>query len=243
MLVVSNAVSSDSGAERVMTAASLAAALDRIGLVQKQLPAVTSVLMALVAIAAVLPASWSVTRYLQVMAHEGAHATLGSALGIKIAGIEFRRNGDGGTYPGPHGRGADFLLLLVGYLGPTAFGIGAATLISAGYIVAVLWIGVVALVSILSVLRRGFGVLTVPMALILFFLTAGFAPVGIQVVTAYALAWFLLISGIRMVTIHGTRSDDGDKLRKLTRIPQGFWYRFWLAGTIAGLVFGAVLLL
>lgn len=226
-----------------MTAASLAAALDRIGQVQHQLPGVASVLMALVAAAAVLPASWSVTRHLQVMAHEAAHATVGSALGIKIAGIEFKRNGEGGTFPGPHGRGAGFVVLLAGYLGPTVFGIGAATLISAGYIVAVLWIAVVALIAILSVLRKGFGVMTVLVALTVLFFVAGFATVGVQVVTAYALAWFLLISGIRIVRIRGTESDDGDKLRKLTKIPQGFWYRFWLAGTVAGLLLGGILLM
>jgi hypothetical protein len=231
------------GAEQAMTAASLAAALERIGLVQKQLPAVTSVLMALVAIAAVLPASWSVTKHLQVMAHEAAHATMGSALGLKIRGIQFNRDGGGETDPGPRGSGANFLLLLVGYLGPTTFGIGAAALISAGYIIAVLWIAVVALVAILSVLRRSFGVVTVLSALILLFLVAGFTPLGVQVAAAYALAWFFLVAGLRRITELGKESDDGGKLRDLTRIPKGFWYRFWLVGTVAGLLFGAVLLI
>jgi hypothetical protein len=226
-----------------MTAASLAAALDRIGQVQQHLPTAASVLMALVAIAAVQPVSWAVTKHLHVMAHEAAHATMNSALGVRVTGIQFRLNGDGATGHGPRGPVASFVVLIVGYLGSSLFGIGAAELISAGYIVAVLWIGLVALLSILSVLRKGFGVLTVIAALIVLFFVAGFATVGVQVVTAYALAWFLLVSGIRMVTIHRSESDDGEKLRKLTKIPQGFWYRFWLVGTVAGLLFGAVLLL
>lgn len=225
-----------------MTAAALAAALSRIGQVQQHLPAGTSMLMALIAIGAVLPASWSVTRHLHVMAHEGAHATVGSALGVKITGIELRRSGEGATYPGPRGPVADLLGLVAGYLGPTAFGIGAAALINTGYIVAVLWIGMAALVGILSVLRRGFGILTVVVALAALFAVAGFANVGVQVLTAYALTWFLLISGVRVIAAHGRRSGDADALRKLTKIPRGFWYVIWLAGTVAGLLFGATLL-
>jgi Peptidase M50B-like len=224
-------------------ASSLVASLDRIGQVQQHLPAAATIVMALLAVAAVLPAAWSVTRHLQVMAHEGAHATMASALGLKIRGIEFNRDGGGGTDPGPRGPGANFLLLLVGYLGPTTFGIGAAALISAGYIIAVLWIAVVALVAILSVLRRSFGVVTVLAALILLFLVAGFTPVGVQVVAAYVLAWFLLVAGLRRITELGKESDDGGKLRDLTKIPKGFWYRVWLVGTVAGLLFGAILLI
>jgi Peptidase M50B-like len=227
----------------VTMASMVAASIDRIGHIQSHLSFAASVLTAIIALGAVMiPALWVVTRHLQVMAHEVAHATVGSALGVKINGIELKLNGDGGTFPGPRGKGADFLATLAGYLGPSAFGIGAAALIKSGHIVAVLWIGVAGLIAILCLLRKSFGIVTVSVALLLLFGVAGFSSVSTQVRTAYALAWFLLASGIRIIMIRGKGSSDAAALAQLTKIPRGFWFLVWLAGTIAGFLFGATLL-
>jgi len=225
-----------------VTAASLVADLARIAQVQARLSAGVSMLMALIALIAVLPVTWPVTRHLQVMAHEGAHATMNSALGVRLTGIELLRTGEGATHHGPRGPLESFLALLVGYLGPSLFGVGAAELISAGHIVAVLWIAVGMLLVFLFLLRRGFGLLTVLVALVTLFLVAVLGSVGTQVVVAYALAWFLLMSGFRMITIHGANSGDASALRDLTKIPRAFWFLVWLIGTVAGLVFGGILL-
>jgi hypothetical protein len=226
-----------------MTIAALVASLDRIGEVQRQLPAAASILVALVAAAGVLPVSWWVTRHLQVMAHEGAHATMNSALGVKVLGMEFKPTGEGATAHGPRGPLASLSSLFVGYLGNSLFGIGAAKLISAGYIVAVPWIVVAGLLTILVLQRKAFGALTVTVILLVLFLVTGFGTVGLQVFASYALAWFMLIAGLRRIREIGKESGDAAELRKLTKIPKGFWYRLWLTGTVAGLLFGAVLLI
>lgn len=220
-----------------MTAAALEASLLRIGQVQAHLSPSASVLLAIVACgAAFLPFLWPLTRHITVMAHEGAHATLGSAMGRSISKIEFYLSGGGATeYTG----GNSFLITFVGYLGPSAVGVGAAELIRLGYIVAVLWLGLAGLVAILASLRGGFGFVSVLVLLVLLFGIAGFATVRAQVITAYLVTWFLLVSGIRIIRDRGVRAVDAGKLRDMTKIPRGFWSLVWLAAAVAALIFGA----
>jgi hypothetical protein len=47
---------------------------------------------------------------------------------------------------------------------------------------------------------------------------------------------------VRMTLEHGTSAADAHILRSLTRIPNGFWSRIWLLGSLAALGLGAVLL-
>jgi len=134
------------------------------------------------------------------------------------------------------------VIAAAGYLGPSGFGLGAAELISAGHIVAVLWAAMAALIAVMFMLRHSFGVLTVIVAFVFMLLMAGAANVGVQVLTAYALTWFLLVSGVRIVMIRGPQAADAGILRDITRIPRSFWSGFWLLGTAAALVYGAILL-
>jgi hypothetical protein len=229
-----------------MTASALAASLQRIGQVQAHLSGPLSVLLALLAAAAAfVPLVWAVTRHITVIAHEGAHATMASAVGRKVDGIKFKMNADGATnFSGSAGGNTGFFAIaFVGYLGPSAFGVGAAELIRIGYIVAVLWIGLAGLVATMLTLRRSFGIVTVFAALILVFFVAAFATVEVQVVTAYAITWFLLMSGVQIIRIRGKDADDAGKLQGMTKIPAGFWSRTWLAGSIVALAFGGILLL
>jgi hypothetical protein len=222
---------------------SLVASLDRIGQVQSHLSAVVAVILGMVAVGAVLPGLWMITHHFTVIAHEAAHATFGSAIGGTVAGIRLLRTAEGATAINGTGALGSFFTFLVGYLGPSLFGIGAATLIRIGHIVAVLWIALAGLLLVLFVLRRSFGVVTVVASVLLLFFVAGFAAVGVQVATAYGIAWFLLVSGLRrMMELRGKKSGDADALRNMTRVPHRFWHGFWLAGTVAGLVFGAILL-
>jgi len=228
-----------------MSAAGLVAALDRIGQVQAHLSASVAVLTAILGLgAALVPGVWHVTRQVTVMAHEGAHATMGSALGHKITRMEFKYNGDGATRT--QGDDASMIMLpitFVGYLGPSAFGVGAAELIRVGHIVAVLWIGLVGLIAILFLARRSLGVISVIAALLLLLLLLDVGSEGAQVLTAYVVAWFLLVSGVRIITKHGKDAGDAHLLHGMTGIARGFWPVLWLIGSIAAVIFGATLLL
>ncbi len=221
----------------------LAAALRRIGQVQPHLPVAGSILVAIiVAGIALAPWLWVVTQHVTTIAHEGAHATMGSLLGLKVNGMSFKADGSGATLLSSGGYLTNFSAGVVGYLGPSAFGIGAAALINAGYIVAVLWIGLAGLLLVMTVLRRSFGVFSVIVAFLVLFGIAGFASVTAQVLTAYAVTWFLLVSGVWVIQIHGKQAFDAGALREMTKIPAGFWSRLWLTGSVVALIFGATLL-
>ncbi len=225
-----------------MTAASLGAALDRIGHIQHHLPAAVAVLVGIVAASAVLPGLWLITRHAAVIAHEAAHATMGSAVGGSVRSIRLLRDASGVTAISGHGAAGSVVTGLAGYLGPSLFGVGAAVLIRLGHIVAVLWLALLVLALMLLVLRSLFGCLTVILSTVVLFGVAGFATVGVQVLASYGITWFLLASGIRMILEHGKLNADALALHSATKIPAGFWFRFWHAGTIVAVLFGAVLL-
>jgi hypothetical protein len=224
--------------------ASLGHTLDGFVAAQAHLPVSTSVLLGVAALAAAtLPGISLVTQYFNTMAHEGAHAAIGSATGRRVNGVSLRGNGDGRTsLSGPHGLG--YLLAgIAGYLGPSAFGLGAAALIHTGHILAVLWLTLVALACLAVLARRNaFGLAMILATGIVVFIVARYAPLGAQIAVSYAVAWFLLVSGVQVVLQHGRHASDADALHHLTRIPRGLWAAFWLAGSAAALVYGATLL-
>jgi hypothetical protein len=226
-----------------MSASSLSTDLHRIGEVQVRLPGPVAVVIALFAIgAAVLPDLWLVTRHITVMAHESAHAVMGSALGRTVRGITMNRQGEGLTVVAGGSKVGSIPFWLAGYLGPSGFGIGAAELIRIGHVIAVLWLSLLGLVILMIPLRKSFGVLTVVGAFVLLFGFIHYATVGTQVVGGYGLAWFMLISGVKQVAQHGIRAADAVLLHGATRIPHGFWSGFWLIGSLVALGFGASML-
>jgi hypothetical protein len=217
--------------------------LARIGQVQAHLPGAVAIVIGIVALgAAVLPDIWLVTRYFHTVVHEAAHATVASAVGRKVHRVNIEPNGDGSTNSSGADKAGFVLTGVAGYLGPSGFGLLAAKLIQIGYSVAVLWLGIVLLLCMLVVIRKFFGVFTVVVSGGLLFVVAIGASLGGQVVVAYAIAWFLLLSGIVDVRRHGTNAGDAHILRGQTRVPRGFWSLLWHLGALVALGYGAVLL-
>jgi peptidase M50B-like protein len=154
---------------------------------------------------------WQFIRYGTVMAHEGAHAVLDSLLFREFDGIKLSlKDASGAT-----GRKKDggflgsVILAFIGYVGPSLFGLGAARLIQTGHIVAVLWVTLFLLVLLAAGLRWSFGVITVPLAGGLVYVVGRYPPVAVQIVAAYAIAWLLLLSGVRGILVRGTGSMTG----------------------------------
>ena len=131
---------------------------------------------------------------------------------------------------------------VVGYVGPSAFGLGAAKLIESGFILSVFWVALVLLAVLLLATRWSFAFVAVPAAGALAFFIAKFEPMHTQVIAAYGLAWLLLLSGVRTVVEHGLRAADARILRDVTRIPRLLWSLLWLAGSLAALVIGGRML-
>jgi hypothetical protein len=175
------------------------------------------------------------------MTREGIHALLAVILGVTVAEIVLDRHSGGRTSIVGEGLRV-VLVFLIGYLGPSVFGLGAAKLISLGDPVIVLWLLVLLLVLVLFLLGRSFGLLSVPFALALLYLLLRHPHVRTEVITAYAVAWLLLLSGVRTVIAQGIHSGATDNLRSRTHLPHGFWWLLWLAGTVAALLLGGKLL-
>ena len=131
---------------------------------------------------------------------------------------------------------------VVGYLGPSGFGLAAAGLIAHSQIVPVLWIGVLLLVILLLSVRNLFGIAVVIGTGFLLFSIVHSKNAGLEVVTAYLLSWMLLLSGVRSVLEHGTGAGDAGILREMTGFPRSLWYLLWLIGSIAALVWGSTML-
>ena len=186
-------------------------------------------------------AGWQVLRHGAVMAHEGAHAVADSLLGRQVDYIKlnFSAEKSGETWPKNEGGwSARVIVTFVGYIGPSSLGLGAAKLIQLGYAEAVLWAILFLLGILLLQLRWSFGLLTVTLAGGLVYVVGRYTPVSAQIVAAYAIAWFLLLSAVRGILVRGTRSGDGRDLRDLTLIPRFIWFLLWLAATLAAVAIG-----
>jgi hypothetical protein len=214
-----------------------------VSITQAQLSGGTAAIVGLVALGVVaFDVTWQLVRHFTVMAHEGAHAVTGALLG-SFHGIELRSDGSGATDISPAAGLRAFPIALSGYLGPSAFGLGAAKLIELRYTTLVLY-GVLFLLFVLLVgLRWSFGVITVLLAGGIVFGIARYTPMPVQVTTAYSISWLLLLSGVRRVVEVGLRSDDGGRLRGMTHLPHALWFLLWLAATLAAAAEGFRLLI
>ena len=224
-------------------APSLGTVLGRIAETQAPLPAPTAVLIGLAALAAVsLQEIWLLAQHVNTIAHEGAHAIIGSAVGRPVKGVTLLLNGNGRTEVGSGKVSGDVTIGVVGYLGPSAFGLGAAKLIELRHSAAVLWLALILLAVLLVTLRNVFGFVSVLVTGGLIYIIARYAPVGTGTVTAYGVTWFLLVSGVRVVLDHNTGATDATTLAGLTHIWPSIWVLVWLIGTVTALAVGGSLL-
>lgn len=177
---------------------------------------------------------WRIIKHGTVMAHEGAHAVGLALLFEKVSGIELNGDATGATNPVNKNIGClSFVFVaLLGYLGPSLFGLAAAKMIETGHIVAVLWIVLFLLALLLLAVATKFGLLTVIVAGGLVFLIAYYTSLGAQVVAAYAITWLLLLTGVRRIIEVGIKSGDGGNLARRTLVPRTIWFLLWLGGTL-----------
>lgn len=165
----------------------------------------TMLLGLVVSIAVIPPTTWRLVQHFQVMAHEGMHGVIGSLSGT-VEWIELRQTAEGGTRVVPSSGTGFAVAAFAGYLGPSAFGLGAARLIQFGHIIAVLWVTVLLLALLLIMLKPSFGYVTVPLAGALIFLILKHMPQTAQIAQRSA--------------------DAGDAhiLRGLTSVPRLVWH-------------------
>ena len=150
----------------------------------------------------------------------------------------------GGTYPKKEGGCLGTVIIaFVGYVGPSLSGLGAARLIPdgayRGRVVGDAFPPGAPRVRAPLVLRR----ITVPLAVGLVYVVGRYTSAGVQIVAAYAIAWFLLLSGVRGILRRmRTGSGDGERLNGLTGVPQFIWFLLWLAATLGAVAVGGKML-
>jgi hypothetical protein len=227
----------------VTPAPTMGTVLSRIGQTQAPLPAPAVVVIGLAALAAVgVQEIWLLLRHVNVIAHEGAHAITGTVIGQRVRSVKLQPNATGATAMSGGKSAGNATVGFVGYLGPSAFGLGAAKLIELGHSAAVLWLTLLLLVLLLLVLRSVFGFVSVLLTGGLLYLIAAYGSVGADSITACAVAWFLLLSGVRVVFDDGIKAADAGNLAKLTHIRPGCWVWLWLIGSVLALALGGALL-
>jgi hypothetical protein len=207
---------------------------------QAPLPGPEAALIGLAAFAVmVIPFLWPLVDQLDTMAHEGAHAAVASVMGFTVLGVTLDQQSNGATYLAPGSSGPRRLLTgFVGYLGPSGFGLSAAKLIETGHAVCVLCVAAILLVLLLFLVRRSFGVVSVPAAIALLAVVMRYAHDGLEEVIVYGMTWLLLLSGARNAVAHGARAGDAGLLRTITHLPRWLWAALWIAGTLLAIAIG-----
>ncbi len=231
----------------------LARLWDRIAGTQPLPPAWVIAGTALVALAVVLnTGSWRLAGKVITIAHEGGHALVSVLSGRRLDGIRLHADSSGMTYSRGKRTGPGLVLTAAaGYVMPSLLGAGAAWLLTARHLTAMLWLALVLLAATFLAVRNLFGAMAVLVTAGGVFAVSYYATAAVQAGFAYLAAWFLLFGGVRPVIElargasgrrRWTRGSDAGQLARLTGTPIGLWVTLFVLVSVAALVIGARLL-
>ena len=229
----------------------LARLWDRVSGSQPLPPAWVIGLTALVALAVVLNTeSWRVTGKVITIAHEGGHALVSVLSGRRLDGIRLHADSSGVTYSRGKRAGPGLVLTAAaGYVMPSLLGAGAAALLAARHLTAMLWLALVLLAATFLAVRNLFDALAVLVTAGAVFAVSYYATPAVQAGFAYLAMWFLLFGGIRPVLElargrrrRWARGSDADQLARLTGAPVGLWITLFVLVAFAALIVGAALI-
>lgn len=175
--------------------------------------------------------AWPVSRTAVTIAHEGGHALVALAVGRRLDGVRVHRSTAGLTVSAGNSSGPGIVATAAaGYLAPPLLGLGAAALLATGHLVAALLLSLVLLAALTLMVRNAYGILATVTAAGAVALVIWRGSSLLQAVLGYAMAWFLLVGGIRPVLElqrsrrRGRASrSDADQLASLTGVPGGVW--------------------
>jgi len=229
---------------------------DRAGGTQPVPPAWVIAVSGTIALLIVLNArTWHLARNAITIAHEGGHALASVLSGRRLDGIRLHSDTSGVTYSRGRRTGAAVVVTsAAGYLTPSLLGAGAAWLLAAHHVIAMLWLMLALLVATFLAIRNAYGVVAVLVTVGAVLAVSWFGTVAIQAAFGYTAAWFLLLGGVRAVVelqSHRRRSrrrglvstSDADQLGRLTGVPGGAWVTVFALVCVAALVLGTRLLI
>jgi Peptidase M50B-like len=229
---------------------------DRLGGTQPVPPLWVIAMSGTIALLIVLNArTWHLTRNSITIAHEGGHALASVLSGRRLDGIRLHSDTSGVTYSrGKRSGPAMVFTSAAGYLTPSLLGAGAAWLLAAHHVIAMLWLMLALLAATFLAIRNAYGVLAVLMTVGAVLAVSWFGTAVVQAGFGYTAAWFLLLGGVRAVVelqSHRRRSrrrgqvstSDADQLGRLTGVPGGAWVAVFALVCVAALVLGTRLLM
>jgi Peptidase M50B-like len=229
---------------------------DRAGGTQPVPPLWVIAMSGIIALLIVLNASsWHLARNAITIAHEGGHALASVLSGRRLDGIRLHSDTSGVTYSRGRRTGpAVVITSAAGYLTPSLLGAGAAWLLAAHHVIAMLWLLVALLAATFLAIRNAYGVLAVLLTVGAVLAVSWFGSAAIQAAFGYTAAWFLLLGGVRaVVELQGQRTrsrrrgmvsrSDADQLGRLTGVPGGAWVAVFALLCVAALVLGTRLLI
>jgi peptidoglycan/LPS O-acetylase OafA/YrhL len=225
---------------------------DRVGGTQPVPPAWVIAGSGTLALLIVLnPRTWRLARNPITIAHEGGHALASVLSGRRLDGIRLHSDTSGVTYSRGRRTGpAVVLTSAAGYVTPSLLGAGAAWLLAAHHVTAMLWLLLALLTATFLAIRNAYGVLAVLVTVGAVLAVSWFATAAIQAAFGYTAAWFLLLGGVRAVAelqSHRRRgrasTSDADQLGRLTGVPGGAWVAVFALVCVAALVLGMRLLI
>lgn len=224
---------------------------DRVSGTQPQPPAWVIGLTGLAALVVVLNTQiWRLAGKVITIAHEGGHALVSVLSGRRLDGIRLHSDSSGVTYSRGRGTGPGLVLTAAaGYVMPSLLGAGAACLLAAGHLTAMLWLALVLLAATFLAIRNFYGAAAVLVTAGAVLAVSYYASAAVQAGFAYLAAWFLLLGGVRPAfeLARGRRSrwasgSDAEQLARLTGAPAGLWITMFVLITLGFLVAGAYLL-
>jgi hypothetical protein len=191
---------------------------------------------------------WPVSRTMVTIAHEGGHALVAVATGRRLDSVRVHRSTAGLTVSKGKQYGPGIVATAAaGYLAPPLLGLGAAALLGTGHLVATLVLSLVLLASLAVMVRNAYGMLAVLATAAAVALVVWRGNSLLQAAFGYAMAWFLLLGGIRPVLElqqsrrRGRASrSDADQLARLTGVPGGVWVALFALVAVAALAASAL---
>lgn len=218
--------------------ADLAEGADRMDILRRGLEAqpdpprwVFVVAAVLAAITVLSDRAWPIARHVITIAHEGGHALAAVASGRRLAGVRLHSDTSGVTVSSgrPTGPGV-IATVAAGYPTPSLLGLGAAELVATGRTSLVLQLCVALLLTMLIVIRNGFGVVSLLVSTAAILGISWFAPPTARAGFAAYIACFLLLGALRPVVEvqrqrrrRRARDSDPDQLARLTGLTGVFW--------------------
>jgi hypothetical protein len=195
--------------------------------------------------------TWHLTRNAITIAHEGGHALVSLLSGRRLEGIRLHSDTSGVTYSRGNRTGPGIVLTAAaGYITPSLLGAGAAWLLAAHHVTAMLWLMLALLTATFLAVRNAYGVLAVLLTAAAVWSVSMLASAAVQATFGYGAAWFLLLGGVRPVAeLQRERhrrgrltQSDADQLARLTGVPGGVWVMLFGLVAVAALILGARLL-